>query len=307
MSESETASDAPERAGAHPPSHPPSIGELVDATTERMRAPELLSEDPRTEARELVAFALGILPAELDAHRSQRVGLREHGEFLRLVERRLSLEPTGYIVGAVEILGLRFRVDRRGFIPRLDLPVLIGAGLERAPIDLHGFALDLACGIGAAGICVAHARPGLHVDLADVSAEAIELARENAERLVPRRASCFAGDLFAPLPAHRRGQYGIITANPPWVPDGTQLPEEVINHEPVVSFFGGPDGLDVVRRLVKELPGWLAPGGVYAQECDPSQVAKVIALLEEQRLEGCRPHRDREGVERVVSARRPPG
>jgi len=304
MSQSETATDAPERTGAHAPSHLPSVGELVEATIERMRAPELLSEDPRQEARELVAFALGIVPAQLEARKNKRLSVREHGEFLRVLHRRLALEPTGYIVGAVEILGLRFQVDRRGFIPRLDLPVLIGAGLERVPDDARGFALDLACGIGAAGICVAHARPGLHVDLADVSAEAIELARENAARLVPGRASCFAGDLFAPLPKDRRG-YRVITANPPWVPDGTELPEEVINHEPVVSFFGGPDGLDVVRRLVAELPAWLAPGGVYAQECDPSQVAKVISLLEAQGLGECRAHRDREGVERVVSARRP--
>jgi release factor glutamine methyltransferase len=305
MSQSETATDAPERLGHPAPSHLPTVGELLEATTERMRSKELLSEDPSQEARELVAFALGVLPAQLEGRKGQRISVREHGEFLRILERRLSLEPTGYIVGAVEILGLRFQVDRRGFIPRLDLPVLIGAGLERVPQDARGFALDLACGIGAAGICVAHARPGLHVDLADVSAEAIELARENAARLVPGRASCFAGDLFAPLPRDRRNGYRIVTANPPWVPDGTVLPEEVINHEPVVSFFGGPDGLDVVRRLVAELPGWLAPSGVYAQECDPSQVSKVISLLEGQGLRECRAHRDAEGMERVVSARRP--
>jgi release factor glutamine methyltransferase len=195
-------------------------------------------------------------------------------------------------------------VDGRGVIPRLDLPVLIGAGLARVPADAQGFALDLACGIGAAGICVAKARPGLQVDLADVSEEAIELARENVERLVPGRGRCFAGDLFAPLPPERRGKYALITANPPWVPDGTKLPQEVIDHEPHVSFFGGPDGLDVVRRLIEELPGWLRPGGAYAQECDPSQVAAVAALLERSGMRECRAHRDAEGVERVVSARK---
>ncbi len=89
------------------------------------------------------------------------------------------------------------------------------------------------------------------------------------------------------------------------MPDGTPLPQEVIQHEPHVSFFGGPDGLDVVRRLVAELPGWLRPGGAYAQECDPSQVAKMIALLERSGLRDCRAHRDAQGVERVVSARKP--
>jgi release factor glutamine methyltransferase len=228
------------------------------------------------------------------------VDSNQHGEFMRLLSRRLNAEPTGYIVGAVELLGLRFKVDRRGFIPRLDLPVLINAGLERVAREAEGFALDLACGIGAAGICVAKARPGLRVDLADVSTEAIELARENAERLIPGRARCYAGDLFEPLPRGRK--YAVVTANPPWVPDGTELPEEVINHEPVGSFFGGPDGLDVVRRLVRELPEWLAPRGVYAQECDPSQVEKVIGLLTAAGLREPRAHADDGGVHRVVSA-----
>jgi HemK-like putative methylase len=279
------------------------VGELLDRAALRLAAPELLSEDPRQEARELVAHALGVLPADLGARRESPVDASQHGEFMRLFSRRLNAEPTGYIVGAVELLGLRFKVDRRGFIPRLDLPVLINAGLGRVPKDAEGFALDLACGIGAAGICLAHARPGLRVDLADVSTEAIELARENADRLVPGRAHLYAGDLFQPLPRGRK--YRVITANPPWVPDGTELPEEVINHEPAVSFFGGADGLDVVRRLVRELPEWLAPGGAYAQECDPSQVEKMIGLLTCSGLREPRAHADSAGVYRVVSAQRP--
>ncbi|HZX94124.1 MAG TPA: HemK/PrmC family methyltransferase [Myxococcales bacterium] len=278
------------------------IEELLQRTAERLAAPELLSEDPYQESRELVAHALGIVPAQLRAHAHEALRPEVHGEFMRLFARRLNAEPTGYLVGAVELMGLRFKVDRRGFIPRLDLPVLINAGLERLPPETSGFALDLACGIGAAGICVAHARPHLRVDLADVSAEAIELARENADRLIPGRAHCYAGDLYQPLPRGRK--YSIVTANPPWVPDGTELPEEVINHEPVVSFFGGPDGLDVVRRIVRELPGWLAPRGVYAQECDPSQVEKLIGLLTSAGLREPRAHADKEGVRRVVSAQR---
>jgi len=279
------------------------VGELLDRAALRLAAPELLSEDPRQEARELVAHALGVLPSDLGPRGESAVDASRHGEFMRLFSRRLNAEPTGYIVGAVELLGLRFKVDRRGFIPRLDLPVLIHAGLGRVPKDAEGFALDLACGIGAAGICVAHARPGLKVDLADVSTEVIELARENADRLIPGRAQCYAGDLFQPVPRGRK--YRVITANPPWVPDGTELPEEVINHEPAVSFFGGPDGLDVVRRLIHELSEWLAPGGAYAQECDPSQVEKMIALLTSSGLREPRAHADGAGVYRVVSAQRP--
>jgi release factor glutamine methyltransferase len=278
------------------------VGDLLQHTAARLAAPELLSEDPQQEARELVAYALDALPGDLLRRSGDLVDSHQHGEFMRLLSRRLNAEPTGYIVGAVELMGLRFKVDRRGFIPRLDLPVLIQAGLERVPREIPGFALDLACGIGAAGICVARARPGLRVDLTDVSGEAVDLAQENADRLIPGRATCYAGDLFEPLPRGRR--YAMVTANPPWVPDGTELPEEVINHEPVVSFFGGPDGLDVVRRLIADLPGWLAPGGVYAQECDPSQVEKVIRLLTSAGLREPRAHADAQGIQRVVSSQK---
>jgi release factor glutamine methyltransferase len=274
--------------------------QLLEAAIVRLADPAQLSEDPNTEARELLSHALGILPRQLRADES--VAPAAAAQFERLLARRLAAEPTGYIVGGVEILGLRFKVDRRGFIPRLDLPVLIEAGLSRLPSEAEGFALDLACGIGAAGICVAHRRPKLHVDLADLSPEAIELARENAALLIPGRASCYAGDLYQPLTRGRK--YAIVTANPPWVPDGTALPDEVLN-EPQVSFFGGPDGLDLVRKIVAELPEWLAPGGVYAQECDPSQVPKVMALLERAGLRETRAHADKEAVKRVVSARKP--
>jgi release factor glutamine methyltransferase len=280
------------------------VAELIRRTAERLAAPELVSEDAQMEARELIAHALEVLPKDLPARASEVLDARTHDVFLGLLARRLAPEPTGYIVGAIEVGGVRFKVDRRGFIPRLDLPVIVEAALRGVPVDTSGFALDLACGIGAAGILVGLARPGLHVDLADVSTEAIELARENAAVLLGARASGYAGDLFEPLPADRRGRYAAITANPPWVPDGTLLPQEVIDHEPAVSFFGGPDGLDVVRRIIEELPAWLAPGGIYAQECDPSQVEKVLGLLERAGLREPRGHADNEGVRRVVSARK---
>jgi release factor glutamine methyltransferase len=133
----------------------------------------------------------------------------------------------------------------------------------------------------------------------------VQLAGENAARILPGRARAFVADLFDGVPAERRGRYAVIVANPPWVPDGTPLPTEVIDHEPTVSFFGGPDGLDLVRRIIRGLPDWLVPGGRYAQECDPSQVAKVIGLLEGAGLRNACAHRDAEGVERVVSARLP--
>jgi release factor glutamine methyltransferase len=281
------------------------VRSLLQRTAQRMAAPELRSEGPEMEARELLAFALGAVPAALDARLDQRVAPEQRQLLDELVKRRLRDEPTGYIVGAVELRGVRFKVDRRAFIARQDLPVCVDAALEGVPRDVVGRACDLACGMGAAGILVGIARPGLLVDLADVHAPSVELSQENGDALVPGRAHAFVSDLFDGLPSDRRGQYDVITANPPWVPDGTELPAEVIDHEPSVSFFGGPDGLNIVRRLIRELPAWLKRGGRYAQECDPSQIEKVKALLTEAGFVDARAHRDAEGVERVVSASKP--
>ncbi len=279
------------------------VRELLARTEQIMARPELLSEGPLWEAKELVAFALGLQPAELDERRS--VTGDEEKLVDALVQRRLANEPTGYIVGAVELRGVRFKADKRAFIARQDLPVCVDAALLDAPADARGFALDLACGMGAAGILVGVARPGLHVDLADLHAPSVELAQENADAIIPGRGRAFVSDLFEGLPAERRGLYSVVTANPPWVPDGTVLPSEVIDHEPEVSFFGGPDGLNIVRRLIAELPAWLAPGGRYAQECDPSQIEKVMTLLREAGLVDVRAHVDAENVRRVVSGKKP--
>jgi len=281
------------------------VRSILERTAIRMEAPALLSEGPMMEARELVAFALGTVPSGLQSRLDHRMTAEQRAKLDELLQRRINLEPYGYIVGAVELRGVRFKADRRAFIARQDLPVCVDAALEGVPQNVRGRACDLACGMGASGILVGIARPGLHVDLADLHAPSVELARENADALIPGRAHAFVSDLFEGLPADRRRQYDVITANPPWVPDGTVLPSEVIDHEPHVSFFGGPDGLNIVRRLISELPAWLKPGGRYAQECDPSQIEAVKDLLTEAGFEKAQAHVDYEGVQRVVSASKP--
>jgi len=293
------------RAQSDDPHERETVRSILDRTAKRLSAPELLSEGPMVEARELLAFALGMLPAQLDTLLESRPSAEERGRFDDLLRRRLGDEPTGYLVGAVELRGIRFKIDKRAFIARLDLPVLVDAALEGVPTGSKGFAADLACGMGAAGILLGVQRPGFIVDLADLDAPAVDLAIENADRIIPGRARGFAGDLFDALPAERRGQYDVIAANPPWVPDGTVLPDEVIKHEPTVSFFGGPDGLNIVRRLIAALPVWLKPGGRYAQECDPTQIEKVKALLAEAGFVNVKAHVDLENVQRVVSGTMP--
>ena len=111
------------------------------------------------------------------------------------------------------------------------------------------------------------------------------------------------GDLFAALPERLR--YDVIVANPPYVPapHGEKLAPDVVQHEPHLALFAGADGLDVIRRMAAGLGAWLAPGGLFVTEIDPSQGTAVAALLREAGLGQVRVERDLAGLDRHVLGR----
>jgi ribosomal protein L3 glutamine methyltransferase len=185
----------------------------------------------------------------------------ERAKLLTLIEARVSLRiPAPYLLGAAYMRGVRFQVDRRALIPRSFIGDLLFDGA--LPIDPRKVrrVLDLCTGSGCLAILAALIFPRAKVDAVDLSPGALALARRNvATHRLDDRVALHRGDLFQPLGKQR---YDLILTNPPYVDARgmAKLPPEY-QHEPRMALAAGDDGLDLVRRILAEVPRHLRPGG----------------------------------------------
>jgi release factor glutamine methyltransferase len=138
--------------------------------------------------------------------------------------------------------------------------------------------VDLCCGVGAIGAALAAAVDRVEVHAVDLDPAAVACARRNLEGFT---AQVYEGDLYAPLPAALRGRVALVVANVPYVPSGEidLLPAEAREHERRIALDGGPDGLDVLRRVAAGAPGWLAPGGHLLIETSERQAPQAVAAF----------------------------
>jgi len=203
------------------------------------------------EARLLISAA--VTPADLAA----------------MVDRRAAGQPLEHVVGWAKFCGLRIAVDPGVFVPRRRSEFLVrqAVGLAGRPAAGHSgqagppaVIVDLCCGSGALGAAVTAALDRAELHAADVDPAAVRCARRN---LAACGGRVYEGDLYQPLPSTLRGRVGILLANVPYVPtEAVQtLPPEARLHEARLALDGGPDGLDVLRRVAAAAPRWLAPGG----------------------------------------------
>lgn len=240
---------------------------------------------PRLDAEVLLGFVLGVDRARLvmDAQLVPDAGAVR--AFEALVERRRAGEPVAYLIGTREFRRISLCVDSRVLIPRPETELLVEVALG-LPAGVR--ALDVGTGSGAVALALADERPDLEVWGSDVSPGAVEVARLNAERLgLPVRF--VVGDLVV-------GDFDAVLANLPYVRDGDALPHDVVGYEPAGALFGGPDGLEIVRRLVSGL------GSVprVALEVGEGQAPSVGSMLGAAGFDRVTRHRDLAGIERVV-------
>src|SRR4051812_33926952 len=203
---------------------------------------------------------------------------------MEYVRRRRSREPVAYIVGAKGFRFIELAVDRRVLIPRPETEHLVEAALGLPPGTR---VVDVGTGSGAIALALKSERPDLAVFATDVSADALAVARANAERL-DLDVTFVHGDLLAGVEADA------VLANPPYVGEDQSVMPEVARYEPRVAVFASDDGLAVIRRLVT------APVAFLALEMAGYQGDAVESLLRAAGFPEVERVRDLAGIERVM-------
>ncbi len=265
-------------------------------------------EAPRVEAERLVTAALGLSRSELAVSGGERVDPAGAASVARAVSRRLEGQPLQHIEGTVDFRRVRLVSDGRALIPRPETEQLLDlvAAWHRdrgAPVD----ALDIGVGSGAIAIALLDEGIADRVVGLDVSADALELARENARRANVGKLELRAcpPDIWSALGPDEA--FDLIISNPPYVTTGecADLERCVRDHEPRVALDGGEDGLDVIRTVVSGTAGRLREGGALFLEIGMSQGSAVLRLLQaEAALSDGRIGTDLAGRPRFASARK---
>jgi len=272
------------------------------------RAEAQLAEGPhpdraRRDAEALLLHHIGKDRAWLLAHGEEEFAGCRAVSYAALLKRRLRGEPIQYITGETEFYGLPFRVTRDVLIPRpetehlVEKVIALCCGLDRPLI------VDVGTGSGAIAVALAHALPQAQVTATDVSAAALEVARENGARNeVAARIRFAQGDLLEPVRGER---FDVVASNPPYVPeeDRASLDVEVRDHEPEQALFAGSGGMDIYRRLIPQAADALEPGGHLVMEIGHRQQRAIEALLTAAGYEEIEFVPDLQGIARVAVAR----
>jgi ribosomal protein L3 glutamine methyltransferase len=261
---------------------PATVEQLIREGAEAFERAEIWfghgTDNPFDEAAELVFFGAGLRHEDAAEAYSRELDAETRGRIQRLFERRISERvPAAYLTHRMWFAGHEFFVDERVLVPRSPIAELIEARFEPW-IDSTRIerVLDIGTGSGCIAIAAALAFPEARVDAADISPDALAVARINIERHgVGERVRAVQSDVFSGLQGER---YDVIVSNPPYVGDEelAALPKEYAR-EPNLGLHGGRDGLDIVRRILREAREHLTAEGVLIVEVGNSEDTLVAA------------------------------
>jgi release factor glutamine methyltransferase len=264
-------------------------------------------DSARADAEWLLAGVLGIRRSALYLEADHALSPRASRQYAQDVRRRAAREPLQRILGWEEFHGLRLRITTAVLVPRPETEMLVDWALELLPPPVRGRyprIVDLGTGSGCIACALAARRDDLRVTALDVSTEAAAVARVNVVGLgLGRRVHVVTGDL---LEAVRGRVADMIVSNPPYLPTPLlpTLAPEVAHHEPRHALDGGPDGLDVIRRVVVDSRSRLACGGLVVLEtAGGAQTPGVADLLNEAGFRDVLVHNDLAGTTRFVAGR----
>ena len=280
--------------------------DLLDEASRFLTSKQI--EKPRLQAELLLADVLDMGRLDLYLQFDRVLKASEVEAFRAHVRQRLRRVPLQYITGRAAFRHLDFAVSRTVLIPRPETEILVEIALEYIASLPAPRVLDLGCGAGVIAVCLAHEHPTTRVVATDISAEALQVTRQNALRnQVDERVAGVCGDLFAPLrPRPDLGRFDLIVSNPPYVRRGdiATLAPEVRDYEPHLALDGGEDGLVYYGRIANQAADFLEPGGSLVLEVGDGQADEVADRLRE-RFDAVEIRPDLNDIPRVVAGRKP--
>lgn len=264
-------------------------------------------EHPRLSAEWLLAHVTGLSRVELYVNFDRPLESAELDAMHAAIERRAAGEPLQYVTGEMPFRHIVLRCEQGVLIPRPETEILVDAALEGvdravaraasegekdqgserpAEAEKPVRVLEVGTGTGCVALSIASERPGTHVVATDLSERAVTLAERNRGALGLDDAVDIVGcDLADGVPAELMGTFAVLVSNPPYIPTQVlrdEVPAEVADFEPALALDGGPDGLDVYRRLLELAPRALAPGGTLAVELFEESLDRAADLAHAQ-------------------------
>ncbi len=255
-------------------------------------------DSPRLNAEHLLARSLGLKRMELYLQFDRPLGEQDRAPLRDMVKRRGAREPLQHILGTAEFHGHTFACDRRALIPRTETEQLVEIALDLVRALPAPAILDAGTGSGVIALTLALELPSAEVHATDTSPEALTLAAENSARHALADRVAFS---YADLLPETGGPFTLVVANLPYIPS-SEIPglQPEVAHDPAAALDGGPDGLEIIRRLIERAPARLSPGGALLLEIGLGQADAVAALLEASKFRDISIRADYQGIPRFA-------
>lgn len=257
--------------------------------------------EPESDAWILLEYVTGMTRTRYYVDGFGSMPEEQKDRFFELIRLRMERIPVQHLTGVQEFMGYEFEVNTHVLIPRQDTEILVEEAEKRIHLrqkDEETKVLDLCTGSGCIPISLKLRNPKITIEGADISSEALQVARRNAEKL-HADVRWIRTDMFQEI----HGSFDLITSNPPYIPTAVikGLQEEVRLHDPFEALDGKEDGLYFYRILAAEAPIYLTDGGWIVMEIGHDQGKAVEALLRNGGFEQVSTRKDLAGLDRVVS------
>ena len=269
------------------------------ATAVVKAAKDILNSKGVTNYNDTVFLLEKVLGKKCSILDSIELNEQEYAEYMELISRRSEHEPMDSLMGYTEFMGLTIPFSQDTLSPRQETEIMVDNIIRENKGRDNLTVLDLCSGSGCIGLAIAK-HLGAAVTIVDISAAAIAVAEQNA-KLNNVSVNIISSDLFENV----EGKYDIIVTNPPYIPsrDCLTLEKEVVDYDPILALDGGQDGLDLIRKIVKDSPNYLNKNGLIYMEYGIGQTEQIKRLFEID-FDNIEIVKDYSGIDRYIKGRK---